>query len=60
MLNSEHGAEMASRYAKLKAMAEECRKLAAMFERDSIQSKLLEIAKHLDQWADEANRAGAD
>jgi hypothetical protein len=51
---------MASRYAKLKAMAEECRKLAAMFERDSIQSKLLEIAKHLDQWADEANRAGAD
>lgn len=40
-------------------MAEECRTLAAMFESDSIQSKLLEIAEHLDQWADEAIRNGA-
>ena len=51
---------MASRYAKLKAMAEECRRLAAMFEADLIQSKLLEIAEHLDQWADETNRDGAE
>lgn len=51
---------MPSRYEKLKAMAEECRNLAVMFEQDTVRSKLLEIAKHLEQWANEANRNGAE
>jgi hypothetical protein len=41
-------------------MAEECRNLAVMFEQDTVRSKLLEIAKHLEQWANEANRNGAE
>jgi len=52
----ERGRPMQSQYEKLAAMAEECRKLAALFEIRSIRSRLLEIAKHLEQWAEETVR----
>jgi hypothetical protein len=50
---------MPSRYEKLKAMADECRKLAAMLETAAIRSRLLALAEHLEEWARETDRNGA-
>jgi hypothetical protein len=47
---------MPSRYWKLKVMADECRKLAALFEHDTASSRLLAIAAELEQWANETAR----
>ena len=50
---------MPSEHEKLKAMADECRKLAAMLEQAEVRSRLLAIAERLEQWAREAHRNGA-
>jgi hypothetical protein len=53
------GRRMPSPYEKLKTMADECRKLAAMLETAAIRSRLLALAEHLEQWARETDRNGA-
>jgi hypothetical protein len=50
---------MPSEHEKLKAMADECRKLAAMLEQAAVRSRLLAIAERLEQWARESHRNGA-
>jgi len=55
----ERGCRIRSPYEKLKAMADECRKLAAMLETAAIRSRLLALAEHLEQWAKETDRNGA-
>ena len=50
---------MPSEHEKLKAMADECRKLAAMLEQAEVRSRLLAIAERLEQWARESHRNGA-
>jgi len=44
---------MLSRYDKLKAMAEDCRRLAAATEEEHIRFQLLAVAEHFERQAEE-------
>ena len=47
---------MPSRYDELKAMAEDCRRLAAVIEEDHIRFQLLAVAEHFERLAEQAVR----
>ena len=44
--------DMPSRNEELKAMAEECRRLAAAIEDQTVRSRVLAVAQHFDRLAD--------